>query len=101
MLSDNFKGHVYINRNIAIQQVKSLLGDNFVNAIGHEGTIQLVNNLLGLKLTVNRIPVKLNDNDIALVVQVKERLPEGKILSADEIQKLYESNKIQFDLIKV
>jgi hypothetical protein len=101
MLDNLFQGHIYIKRDLTLSETKTLLGSNFVNAIGHEGTVKLVNSLLGLDLKVNRANVKLAKNDIAVVVQVKERLEEGKVLNADEIMQLYLANKIQFDLVRV
>ena len=101
MLNDNFKGNVFIQRNISLNDVKKILENGFINAVGHDATIQLINTLLNLNLKANRVAIKMVKNDVAIIVQIKERLPEGKILNENEIKTLYESNKIQFDLVEV
>ena len=70
------------------------------NAIGHESTVQLVNELCGTDYKVNRAQIKLG-TDTVFVVQVSERLPEGKVLTKDEILKLYNEGKIKFYRVDV
>ncbi len=101
MLPDKFDGFIRVKRDIQLDTVKKLLQNNFINAIGHEGTAQLINSLFGLTLTANRVSVKLSRGDIVLIVQLKERLPEGKILNTDEVLDLYNQGKVQFDFVKV
>lgn len=67
-----------------------------VNAVGHQATTDLINSICSTKLVPNRVDIKLRDGDVLLVVQVLERLPEGKILSYDEIKKLLKNNKVKF-----
>jgi len=70
-------------------------GKEIVNAIGHPATAKLVGSILGLDLEANRITVALEDEDEALVFQVMERLPEGKILSEDELWDLWNRGKLK------
>ena len=49
-----------------------------VSCIGHEDTARIVSSLLGRSVPVNRITVRLADEDTLLVAQyVGPRLPEG------------------------
>jgi len=64
------------------------------NAIGHSGTIELINTLCGSNLQTNRIMVTLNPKDVAYVISIAFRLEEGKTLSFNEINKLYNDGKI-------
>jgi len=60
-----------------------------VSAVGHEGTANFLTRLLGIKIPVNRIRAEMpKDGQIALVLRLKERLPEGKVLSEEELQKV-------------
>lgn len=67
-----------------------------VNAIGHDSTVKLINALCGTKLEKNRIEVKMQEGDIALVVMVSQRLEEGKVLSQEEIMTMLSEGKIVF-----
>jgi len=66
-----------------------------ISAVGHPATAQLLSDLLGRKITANRIQVELNDGDEAIIAQITTRLPEGKVLSKEELQKLYDEGKIK------
>jgi hypothetical protein len=65
-----------------------LLEDGFVSAVGHEGTAQILSQLLGVKVPVSRIQIRMNVGDKAVVFRVLTRLPEGKILTEEELKKL-------------
>ncbi|MCM8811390.1 MAG: YddF family protein [Candidatus Omnitrophica bacterium] len=88
MLED--KG-MYVNYKLLnLKQVKKLLKNNpFLSAIGHEGTAKFLSSLLGLQIKPNRIKVKLQKiSDYLIVFSLNERLPEGKILTKEEIEKI-------------
>jgi hypothetical protein len=70
--------------------------EELINAVGHDATVNLINTLCGTKLQKNRIEIKVNDEDKLLIVSVKVRLEEGKILSDEEIRKMYEEGKVEF-----
>lgn len=67
--------------------------------IGHPATAQLVSTLLGVNVPANREMFIAKEPTVALVVAILERLPEGKILSFDELMQLYDSGKIRFYLV--
>jgi len=56
------------------------------SAIGHTGTAALLSEILGLNIPANRISVKMNSGDEALIIRVLQRLPEGTILSKEELR---------------
>lgn len=66
---------------VRIEDVKAFLADNnnnFVSAIGHVDTANVVSSILGVPVPMNRINVKLTQNDSLIVAQiVGGRLPEG------------------------
>jgi hypothetical protein len=81
-------------RKVDIEEVRRLLSDNeFISAIGHGATAALMSELLGINIPHNRITVKLRPGDIAVHFVLRERLPEGKVLSYEELRQL------PFDLV--
>jgi hypothetical protein len=70
--------------------------DEFVNAIGHESTVNLVNKLCGTNLQKNRMEVKMKEGDKALIIQPMQRLEEGKVLTNEEIMKMLKEGKVAF-----
>jgi hypothetical protein len=59
-----------------------------VSAVGHESTAEVLSTLLGVRVKFNREAIKLDKGDVVIVFQLLDRLPEGKILTSDEIQAL-------------
>ena len=70
--------------------------EEFVNAIGHDSTVHLVNKLCETRLQKNRMEIKMVEGDKALIIQPMQRLEEGKILSDEEIMKMLNECKIAF-----
>ena len=60
----------------------------FASAVGHEGTARVMSSLFGVEIPVCRVSVFLRKGDMAIHFFMKERLPEGKVLSEEEIKKL-------------
>ena len=61
---------------------------NFVSYVGHESTAEFLSERLGIRIPANRVSVKLKRGDIVLVAQIMQRLPEGKVLSREELEKV-------------
>lgn len=72
-----------------------------INAIGHKGTSDLINQLCGSNITTNRIQIKANANDELYIVNVAVRLEEGKVLKKEELEQLLKDGKIKFVKAKV
>jgi hypothetical protein len=80
---------------INVEEAKEILKNNdFVSAVGHEGTAKVLSQLLGIEIPTNRITVFFNKGDIGIHFFLKQRLPEGKVLSEQELKQL------QFWLVK-
>ncbi|MCM8808505.1 MAG: DUF1874 domain-containing protein [Candidatus Omnitrophica bacterium] len=71
------------------------------SAVGHQGTVDLINTLFGTNIPLNRVEIKLDKGDELLVSQLMVRLPEGKVLSKEEMEDLYKTGKVKFLLLKV
>ena len=73
-------------REITLEEVKTLINDGFISAVGHEPTAQLLSEMLGIEVVPNRIQVKLEKGDILVIYQLLQRLPEGRIMSKEELK---------------
>ncbi len=90
---DKYKNATVKIRKATVEEVRQLLSNNeFVSAVGHEATAVLLTQLLGIKIQYNRITVKAGPGDILIHFVLKQRIPEGKVLTLDELQRL------EFDL---
>jgi predicted RNase H-like nuclease (RuvC/YqgF family) len=67
-----------------------------INAIGHDSTVNLINTLCGTQLQKNRVEVKMDEGDVALIIMISQRLEEAKVLSNKEIEDMYRQGKITF-----
>ena len=61
---------------------------SFVSAVGHESTAEIMTELLGVEIPVNRIAVKPLPGDRLLCFKLKGRAPEGVILNQNQIEDL-------------
>lgn len=67
---------------------KWIQGNDWVSAVGHPGTAEVMTTLLGVDIPPNRIQVTFEVGDEALVFKLDCRLPEGKVLDAEELRGL-------------
>lgn len=76
-------------RTIDLDSARKLAQSNeLLSAIGHESTAQIMTELLGIPVKANRIQFAQELGQIALVFKLKGRVPEGKILSREEIEEI-------------
>ena len=59
-----------------------------LSAIGHQSTADILTELLGLDVPVNRINFAQEVNQIAIVFKLKSIAPEGVILTKEEIENI-------------
>ncbi|MEM0106511.1 MAG: DUF1874 domain-containing protein [Zestosphaera sp.] len=72
---------------IDIEDAKKWLKvSKYVSIVGHESTANLMSALLSLPVSVNRTNIKLKRGDRVIVFQIMTRLPEGKVLSEEELK---------------
>lgn len=74
---------------LSVDSAKELIANEpFISAIGHEGSAQFLSQLLERPFEVNRIRAELKPADRALVLRINERLPEGVVLTAEQVRTL-------------
>ncbi len=73
---------------LTVDEVVNLVGKGFISAVGHDSTASVLTAQLGIDVATNRVNVKLSMDDILIVAQLNERLPEGVILTAGDLMTL-------------
>lgn len=73
---------------LSVERAREVLGGGFVSAIGHPAAAQFLATKLNTDIPANRAVVELQPGDQALVLRLKGRLPEGKVLSEEEMRGL-------------
>jgi len=66
----------------------------FISAIGHKATAEIMSELLGINIPMNRIQFHQEIGQIAVVFKLNERPPEGDILNRQEMERIGYSFKI-------
>ena len=98
--AEDSKGVFYVER-VNLETAKMFVADkNFISAVGHESTAKLISELLKVEIPANRIAVWMKPGDKALCVQFLERVAEGKVLTYDELKKMYDDGKIRFVILE-
>ena len=88
-------------KRVSLDEAREFVKDgNFVSAVGHKSTAELLSELLGVNIECNRIFVDMKPGDEAIAVQFLERIAEGRVLSKEELEKRYEEGKIVFRHIR-
>ena len=89
-------------RPVSLEEVKSLLREGeYVSAVGHPSTAAVMSTLLGVEVPPNRVSITLQAGDTLVVFQLGVRLEEGKILSSEEVQDLYNRGLASFAVVEV
>lgn len=77
-------------RTISLVEAREIAGNgsNVVSHVGHESTAQIMTELLGFPVAMSRIPFSHARLQIALVLKLNGRPPEGRILTRNEIDSI-------------
>lgn len=78
-------GHWKFSGPLELDDAKRRVADGFCSAIGHQASAQFLSQLLACPVPMQRIAITMQPGDCALVLRIKSRLPEGKLLSGEEI----------------
>ena len=90
----NKQGYVVSLWKIDLETARRIIREMpFTSAVGHEATAKVLTELLGVEIPHNRIAVKMKEGDAGLHFVLRTRLPEGKVLSEEELREL------DFDLV--
>jgi hypothetical protein len=70
---------------IAPEAARARVAGGFQSAIGHRPAADFLSRLLGLPVGAARVSIEMQPGDAALVLRLKGRLAEGRVLSAEEM----------------
>jgi len=72
---------------ISVERAREILADgNFISAIGHESTAQIISTVLGMEVPMNRVNASFdNVGDLAVCFKLNSRPKEGAILSFEDL----------------
>lgn len=75
---------------ISTEKAREILSDNnFISAIGHDSTAEIISSVLGLNVPMNRINASFeNVGDLAVCFKLNSRPKEGSILSLQDLQEI-------------
>jgi hypothetical protein len=74
---------------ISLESARELLNrHDFISAIGHASTADILTELLEIDIPVNRISFTQEVGQKAIIFKLKSRCPEGVILTKSEIEAL-------------
>lgn len=76
---------------ISLEEAKNIIASNpeFISAIGHSSTAQIISSVLGTEIPENRINASFdNVGDKALCFKLNSRPKEGSILSLEDLQEI-------------
>jgi hypothetical protein len=81
---------------LEVSEARKRVQAGFASAIGHETAALFLKELLAVDVPTNRIAITMEVGDEAIVLRMKERLPEGKVLSSEEMDRIpYELGLLQ------
>lgn len=72
---------------ISVEKAREILADgNFISAIGHESTANIISTVLGIEVPMNRVNASFdNIGDLAVCFKLNSRPKEGSILSYEDL----------------
>lgn len=86
---------LYRISDIDLESARTLVTQNqYVSAIGHEATAEILTELLGVEIPFHRIQFKQEVNQKAIVFKLNERPVEGVVLSKEEVIRVGYSLKL-------
>lgn len=98
---DNITVTLHIRKLTVNEFCEEIANAEIVNAIGHASTVSVINTMCKTDLLPNRIEIKLGNGDELLIFQVRVRLPEGKVLTVDEVKQLLDQKQVELIKVKV
>lgn len=79
----------YDYRPIPLDDARAIVrAQPFQSAIGHQATADILTELLGVPVPLNRTQYEQAEGDLALVFKLNGRPPEGTILSREQIDEM-------------
>lgn len=72
-------GHYLFSGPIKIEEARSLLQGEFMSAVGHQVTADMLSEILGINVPYNRTRIEMKPGDKALIFRLLQRVSPGEI----------------------
>lgn len=80
---------MYTVDDIAVEEAKAYIKKHgFISAIGHEATAEIMSEVLGENIPMNRIDFYQQVGQAAIVFKLNKRPPEGTVLTKEELRNI-------------
>lgn len=77
----------YTLRTVTADEARDLIrGREILSAVGHDATAQALSTVLAVEVPVNRIQFAQQPGQVAVVLKLRGRLPEGQVLTLPELE---------------
>ena len=83
---------------VSVEEARRILKNGFISAVGHESTAKFLSRILGLEVKPSRETIYLNEGDVAIAIQFRERIQKLE-LQEDEIEEYFRKGKAR--LLKI
>jgi hypothetical protein len=89
-------------RRASIEEVRTLLSNGFISAIGHPATANVLTKILGMNIPVNRVSIQLQPGDVLIIFQLAVgRLAPGQELTEQDVLSAFSQGKAYFVVARV
>ena len=89
-------------KKVGVEEVKALLSNGFISAIGHPATASALSKILGVNVPTNRVAITLQPGDTLIVFQLNlGRLAPGQELGEQDILNAFSQGKAYFVVARV
>jgi hypothetical protein len=82
-------------REVSVEEVRTMLKRGFISAVGHESTARFLSKILGTEVKPNRETIYINEGDVAISIQFKERVQRTE-LKEEEVEKYFKEGMARF-----
>lgn len=73
---------------LSLKAARRILKTGFISAVGHESTAKILSELLRIDVPFNRIGIKMQVGDKALIMRLLTRMPVGEIPTAEALKRI-------------
>jgi hypothetical protein len=78
---------------MTLDEIRALLkeelkANNVTSAVGHESSAKALETILDIPVPLNRIEITAQHGDTIIAMKLHKRLPEGQVLSFEELKEI-------------
>jgi len=94
-VSFEYESAIVTIREVSVEEVRTILKRGFTSAVGHEPTARFLSKILGIEVKPNRETIYIDEGDVAISIQFKERIQKTE-LKEEEVEKYFKEGMARF-----